>query len=285
VTNEEGYGLSGNCLTAPPLSPFGPSLFHVSAVPASIGYRVTAPVTIGRATLYCGDCREVLPSLAPVDSVIADLPYGTTQNKWDSALPLDWLWAMYRKVCGGPIVLTCQGAFTARLILSNEAAFKYKIVWEKSKPTNFLNAKKQPLRKHEDICVFQGGTYNPQMQPGKAYSKGVRKDQRTGSYGDFAPVLVASDGGRYPTDVIYFPTAESEGPVVHPTQKPLRLMDYLVRTYSHSGDMILDNAMGSGSTGVAAVMAGRRFVGIESDPKYFALACERLRAAQIEQAA
>ena len=243
-------------------------------------------VRVGSATLYRGDCRQIMPHLAPVSAVIADLPYGTTQNKWDSAIPLDELWALYGSICSGPIVLTSQGPFTARLILSNERSFKYKLVWEKSKPTNFLNAKKQPLRKHEDICVFNGGTYNPQMQPGKAYTKGVRKDQRTGSYGEFAPVLVASEGGRYPTDVVYFPTAESEGEVVHPTQKPQRLMEYLVRTYSHLGDTILDNAMGSGSTGVAALHAGRAFVGIEQDARYFEIACERIRrAAEIGVAA
>lgn len=248
-------------------------------------YRMTEPVTIGRATLYNSDCRDVMPSLSAVAAIIADLPYGTTRNRWDSAIPLDELWALYRRLCSGPIVLTAQGPFTAKLILSNERAFKYKIVWEKSKPTNFLNAKKQPLRKHEDVCVFQGGTYNPQMQPGRAYSKGVRKDQQTGSYGEFAPVLVASKGGRYPTDIIYFPTAESEGPVVHPTQKPLRLMDYLVRTYSNPGDTILDNAMGSGSTGVAAIAAGRRFVGIEADTAYFNIACDRMREVQLGLAA
>jgi site-specific DNA-methyltransferase (adenine-specific)/modification methylase len=118
------------------------------------------------------------------------------------------------------------------------------------------------------------------MQPGKAYSKGIRKDQRTGSYGEFAPVLVACDGERYPTDVIYFPTAESEGAVVHPTQKPLRLMEYLIRTYSHAGETVLDNAMGSGSTGVAALRAGRFFVGIERDPQYFEIACQRIREAE-----
>jgi site-specific DNA-methyltransferase (adenine-specific)/modification methylase len=195
------------------------------------------------------------------------------------------LWAEYRRLCRGPVILTSQGIFTAKLILSNERAFKYKLVWEKSKPTNFLNAKKQPLRKHEDICVFQGGTYNPQMGSGTAYDKGVRKAQQTGSYGDFEPVRVASEGTRYPTDLIYFPTAEAEGPVVHPTQKPLRLMSYLIATYSNPGDTILDNAMGSGTTGVAAVQLGRKFIGIEQDERYFAIACERLRLAQLLEAA
>lgn len=238
----------------------------------------------GCATLYHADCMGVLASLAPVDAVIADLPYGTTQNKWDCALPLDDLWAHYRRL--SPLaVLTAQGGFTAELICSNRAGFKYKMVWEKSKATNFLNAKKQPLRKHEDICVFGRGPYNPQMQPGRPYDKGVRKDSLTGSYGDFSPVRVASKGERYPTDVIYFPTAESEGPVVHGTQKPLALMRYLVRTFTNLGDTILDNAMGSGTTGVAAILEGRRFVGIESDARYFEIASSRIAALPSHQGA
>ncbi|PQM29383.1 site-specific DNA-methyltransferase [Sphingopyxis lindanitolerans] len=233
---------------------------------------------IGNAIVYLGDCMEVLPRLDVVDAVIADLPYGTTQNKWDCALPLGDLWRQYRRLAP-LVVLTSQGGFTAELICSNRAGFKYKMVWEKSKATNFLNAKKQPLRKHEDICVFGRGAYNPQMQPGKPYNKGVRKDQLTGSYGDFAPVKVASMGERYPTDVIYFPTAESEGPVVHGTQKPLALMRYLVRTFTNPGHTILDNAMGSGTTGVAALAEGRKFIGIERDPVFFHLACRRIEEA------
>jgi site-specific DNA-methyltransferase (adenine-specific) len=232
----------------------------------------------GTCALYNADCMQVLPWIEPVSAIIADLPYGTTQNRWDCALPLDRLWEHYSRLA--PIaVLSAQGPFTAELIVSNRPAFKYKIVWEKSKATNFLNAKKQPLRKHEDICIFGRGVYNPQMQPGLPYDKGVRKDQITGSYGDFAPVRVVSSGGRYPTDVIYFATAESEGQVVHPTQKPLGLMRYLVRTFTNPGDTILDNTMGSGTTGVAALMEGRRFVGIEQDPDVFAVAANRIAQA------
>jgi site-specific DNA-methyltransferase (adenine-specific)/modification methylase len=165
----------------------------------------------------------------------------------------------------GVVALTSQGVFTAKVILNNEPWFKYKIVWEKSKPTNFLNAKKQPLRKHEDICVFyqRQPVYHPQMRQGQPYDKGVRKNQLSGSYGDFLPARVRSGGDRYPTDVVYFKTAESEGPVWHPTQKPVELGRYLVRTYTDPGDLILDNAFGSGSFLVAAAQEGRRFVGIE----------------------
>lgn len=234
--------------------------------------------------VHFGNCLAILPSLAggSIDLVLCDPPYGTTQNKWDSVIPLDALWGQLRRLLKptGTIVLTGQGPFTAKLLLSNERWFKYRIVWEKSKPTNFLNAKKQPLRKHEDILVFapRGGVYNPQMQPGKPYDKGVRKDQKTGSYGDFNPAHIKSDGGRYPTDIIYFKTAESEGPVVHPNQKPIALMEYLLRTYSNPGDIVLDFAMGSGSTGVACQRRGRRFIGIEYDAKHFATAASRLQA-------
>ncbi len=219
--------------------------------------------------VMAGDCLERLDEVPDrsVHLVLCDLPYGTTQNPWDSVIPLDRLWQAYRRVLtpSGAVVLTGQGPFTARLILSNESWFKYKLAWIKSKPTNFLNARKQPLRRHEDICVFYGKqpVYRPQMQPGAGYDKGIRKDQLTGSYGDFDPVHVRSIGGRYPSDVVYFKTAESEGTVWHPTQKPLALGRYLVRTFSDPGQVVLDNAAGSGTFLVAALCEGRNFVGIE----------------------
>ena len=222
-------------------------------------------------TLFEGDCLEIMKRFPDnsVDMVLCDLPYGTTQNKWDSVIDLDLLWKEYGRIVkpNGAIVLTSQGIFTAKLILSNERDFKYKIVWEKSKPTNFLNAKKQPLRKYEDICVFykKQPTYNPQMKQGEPYNKGVRKNQLTGSYGDFKPQLVKSDGERYPTDVIYFKTAESEGDVLHPTQKPVELGRYLIKTYTNENDLILDNTFGSGSFLVSAALENRRFCGIEQN--------------------
>lgn len=234
--------------------------------------------------LYCGDCLDVMPVKIPsesIDMILCDLPYGTTQNKWDSVIPLDRLWAEYERVIkpNGAICLTSQGIFTAQLIMSNVRLFKYKLVWEKSKPTNFLNAKKQPLRKHEDICVFYKTqpTYNPQFSEGEAYSKGVRKNQHTGSYGKFSPVLVASEGGRYPTDVVYFKTAESEGQVYHPTQKPVALGEYLIRTFTDPGDTVLDNAFGSGSFLVAACKTGRQYIGIEKNES-----TEQFKSTQID---
>lgn len=231
-----------------------------------------------------GDCLDVMRSFPDksIDMILCDLPYGTTQNKWDSEIPLKSLWEQYERIIkdNGAIALTGQGLFTARLILSNERLFKYKIVWIKSKPTNFLNAQIQPLRKHEDICVFykKQPTYNPQMTPGGPYDKGVRKDQYTGSYGDFKPRHVKSNGGRYPTDVlfmeeqnlpfddfVYIKTAESEGSVLHPTQKPVELGRYLIRTFTNEGDIVLDNACGSGSFLLSAILENRHFIGIEKN--------------------
>ncbi|MDR1171188.1 MAG: site-specific DNA-methyltransferase [Bacteroidales bacterium] len=229
-----------------------------------------------------GDCLDVMLNIPSksIDMVLCDLPYGTTQNKWDSVIDLDKLWQEYTRVIkdNGVIALTAQGLFTAKLIMSNEEWFKYKIVWIKSKATNFLNVKKQPLRKHEDICIFykQQPTYNPQMTNGGAYDKGVRKDQYTGSYGDFKPRHVQSNGSRYPNDIVcfeeqfvddfvYFKTAESEGRVYHPTQKPVELGRYLIRTFTNPGDTVLDNACGSGSFLLSALLENRQYIGIEKN--------------------
>ncbi len=229
-----------------------------------------------------GDCLEVMSSFPSksFDMILCDLPYGLTQNHWDSLIPLDKLWEHYERIIKdyGVIILTGQGLFTAKLILSNPRLFKYKITWIKSKPTNFLNAKKQPLRKHEDICVFykKQPAYNPQMNSGEPYNKGFRKDQLTGSYGDFKTVEVKSNGKRYPTDVVYFKTAESEGQVYHPTQKPVELGRYLIRTFTKEGDIVLDNACGSGSFLVSAVLEGRKYVGIEKNQEVYLFKKQRV---------
>lgn len=204
-----------------------------------------------------------------IDMILCDLPYGHTQNNWDSNIPLDELWNEYNRIIkdNGTIVLTSSGMFTAQLMMSNPKMFKYRMIWEKSKATNFLNAKKQPLRKFEDICVFykKQPTYNPQMSAGSPYNKGTRKNQLTGSYGLFSPSEVKSEGNRYPNDIVYFKTAESEGKVYHPTQKPVSLGRYLIKTYTNPGDVVLDNTCGSGSFLVAAVLEGRNIIGIELD--------------------
>ena len=196
----------------------------------------------------------------------------------------------------GVIALFSQGIFTAHLMVSNESWFRYKFVWVKSKPTNFLNARRQPLRQHEDICIFYGAqpNYRPVMSSGEPYDKGVRKAQYTGSYGDFKPVQVKSNGERFPTDTLYCKTAESEtgGRVWHPTQKPVALGRYLIRLFTGEGDVVLDNAFGSGSFLVAAALEGRRFIGIERNEEvhlfkkkridYMEVA--RLRLAEVEKA-
>ncbi len=234
-----------------------------------------------------GDCLEVMRNIPDktIDMILCDLPYGYTKNKWDFIIPLDKLWEQYRRIIkkNGTIVLTAQGIFTAELMMAGKDLFKYKMVWLKSKSTNFLNAKKQPLRKHEDILVFYKSrtkpTYNPQMTDGKPYNKGYRKNQQSSSYGPITPVKVISKGQRYPNDVIedYFEdyqpiedsffcmTAEIEGKVYHPTQKPVELGRYLIRTFSNENDIVLDNACGSGSFLVSAALEGRRFIGIEKN--------------------
>lgn len=218
-----------------------------------------------------GDSIKVMQKIGSksIDFILCDLPYGHTQNNWDSIIPLDQLWKEYKRIIkdNGAIVLTSSGMFTAQLMMSNPKMFKYRIIWEKSKATNFLNAKKQPLRKFEDICVFykKQPIYNPQMSIGDAYNKGTRKNQLTGSYGLFSPSEVKSDGTRYPNDIIYFKTAESEGKVYHPTQKPVNLGRYLIRTFTNPGDLVLDNTCGSGSFLVSAVLEGRNFIGIDRD--------------------
>lgn len=253
------------------------------------------PLTEFVNRVFEADCLDIMPEMpdASIDMILCDLPYGVTQNAWDSYIPLDKLWEQYLRIIkpNGVIALTSSGVFTAMLIMSQPRLYKYKLVWEKSKPTNFLNAKKQPLRKHEDICIFyqRQPTYNPQMGQGVAYDKGVRKDQLSGSYGDFQPRHVFSSGQRYPTDVIYFKTAESEGKVVHPTQKPVDLGRYLIRTYTNPGDVVLDNACGSGSFLVASLLEGRNFIGIEKNEdvalfkkepiNYITICEERIRTA------
>lgn len=238
--------------------------------------------------LIHGDCFDVFSTIpdSSVDMVLCDLPYGTTRNPWDKPLPLNRLWGEYRRILSptGVVCLTGQGLFTAKLILSNEKDFRYRITWVKSKPTNFLNARRQPLRCCEDICVFyrKQPPYFPQMSEGDPYDKGVRKNRKTGSYGDFAPVRISSSGKRFPKDVLYFKTAESEGESWHPTQKPLALGRYLVRTYTRPDSLVLDNCAGSASFPIAAALEGRKAIGIESCPEFVRRSLSRAKAFGID---
>lgn len=227
--------------------------------------------------LMLGDCLELMKDIpdASVDLVLCDLPYGATRNKWDSVIQLDQLWTAYKRICRGTIVLTAQPPFDKLLGSSNLGMLRYEWIWEKSKATGHLNAKRQPMKAHENILVFyrHAGTYNPQKTSGEIYkaSGGASKNDNYGSFGAIREGSV--DGSRYPRSVIRF---THELKPVHPTQKPVALMEYLIRTYTNEGDMVLDNCMGSGTTGVACINTGRNFIGIEMDAEYFEIAKKRI---------
>lgn len=232
--------------------------------------------------LMQGDCLERMKEIpdGSVDAIICDPPYGTTACKWDSVIPFESMWEQLKRIIkpNGAIVLFGAEPFSSLLRCSNIKDFKYDWVWEKSKATGFLNSKKQPLRAHEIISVFYSKppTYTPQMTEGVAYNKGIRKKQTEGDvYGSFDQVEVKSDGLRFPRSVQYFKTAESEGGF-HKTQKPVALMEYLIKTYTNEGEAVLDFAFGSGSTGVACVKTNRNFIGIELDQGYFDIAKQRI---------
>lgn len=218
-----------------------------------------------------GDTLEEMKKIEDksIDLILVDLPYGTTRNKWDIIIPFEDLWKEYKRIVkdNGAMLFTATGIFSSLLMLSNVKDFKYKLIWVKSKSTNFLNVKKQPLRKFEEILVFyrKQPTYNPQKTIDVPYNKGPRKSQLTGSYANFSSVVNKSDGERNPTDVLYFKTAETEGEVFHPTQKPVELGSYLIKTFTNKGEVVLDNTSGSGSFLVAAIKEGRNFIEIEKN--------------------
>ena len=240
-------------------------------------------IKIDKYTLMLGECLERMQEIetGSVDMVMADLPYGTTQNKWDSIIPLEPLWREYRRVCkpSAAIVLTAQTPFDKVLGCSNLAMLKYEWVWEKTKATGHLNANRAPMKAHENILVFCAGTptYNPQKTPGKPYKPNGGASKRD-NYGAFEAVRKGSDdGSRFPRDIQVFTHETSP---LHPTAKPVALMEYLIRTYTNEGQTVLDNTMGSGTTGVACINTGRRFIGIERDEKYFEIAKQRIESAQ-----
>lgn len=226
-----------------------------------------------------GDCLQLMRDLpdASVDLILCDLPYGTTRNKWDSVIPLDALWTQYRRISRGAIVLTAQTPFDKVLGASNLAMLKYEWLWEKPRATGHLNAKKQPMKAHENILVFykKQPSYRPQMTPGKKYSVGGGAS-KLDNYGAFSTARENDGSLRYPRSVLKFSTETGH----HPTQKPVALMEYLIRTYTNEGETVLDNCMGSGTTGVACVNTSRRFIGMEMDAGYFQIARERIAAAQ-----
>lgn len=233
--------------------------------------------------LYCGDCLDVLPTLAAgsVDAVIADPPYGTTACAWDSVIPLAPMWEQLKRVIKprGAIVLFAAQPFTSALVMSNPQWFRYSWVWEKQQPTGFLDAKRKPLRAHEDIVVFSSGqsTYNPQGTIEVSAENG-RVNKSGSCYGSIKRGDFSQTVGNFPRTVLHFDKVSCGQ--VHPTQKPLDLLAYLVRTYTNAGDTVLDFTMGSGTTGVACRMEGRNFIGIELDPHYYAIAERRIANAQ-----
>jgi site-specific DNA-methyltransferase (adenine-specific) len=236
--------------------------------------------------LIQGDCLEKMKDIPDksVDMILCDLPYGTTACKWDTVIPFEPLWAQYKRVIkdNGAIVLTASQPFTTALIASNMAMFKYCWVWNKKFAGNFVTAKVAPLKTYEDVVVFGSGKveYYPQMtKRDKPIKSGKRANSRHTSGTDEVTVFQAEPktyDAKYPTAIIDIPRKVGEK-VAHPTQKPVALFEYLIRTYTNEGETVLDNCMGSGTTGVACVRTNRNFIGIELDPGYFAIAEKRIR--------
>jgi len=234
--------------------------------------------------LMQGDCLELMKTIldGSVDMVLADPPYGTTACKWDSVIPFEPMWEQLKRVTkkNGAIVMTASQPFTSALVMSNPKMFKYDWVWRKPKGTGHLNAKKMPMRDKEDILVFYSKpcTYNPQFTKGDPYKNKagdpVKTTSMTDSYGNYTNFRYNNEGKRYPRQVQEFPVVERG--TVHPTQKPVALMEYLIKTYTNEGDTVLDFTMGSGTTGLACKNLNRDFIGIELDEEYFKIAQQRI---------
>ena len=237
--------------------------------------------------LYKGDCLIEMDKIADksIDMILCDLPYGTTACKWDTIIPFDKLWEQYERIIkpNGAIVLTASQPFTSALVMSNPKLFRYEWIWEKSKASNFLLAKKQPLKAHESVLVFSKETpnYYPIMEQGKPF-KGESRSKKGSKWDGVNEVPNATfrndnEGTRYPRSVKYFVTAESEKiGALHPSMKPQLLFEYLIKTYTNENDLVLDNCMGSGTTGVACVNTNRNFIGIEKDENYFNIGYDRI---------
>lgn len=228
-------------------------------------------------TIYNEDCMEGMKRIpdGSVDCIICDLPYGTTANKWDEIIPLESLWNQYNRIIkkNGAILLFGQRKFSAKLIMSAINIYRYDIVWVKSRAAGFLQANLMPLRSHEQIMVFYKRlpTYNPQFSEGKPYerkNRGIRPN-----YSPRKSLDTYNNGRRYPKDVVEF---QHDKTSYHPTQKPVALIEYLIKTYSNEGDTILDNCMGSGTTAIACMNTKRNFIGFEKEKKYFDIAMQRI---------
>jgi site-specific DNA-methyltransferase (adenine-specific) len=245
---------------------------------------------IGDAILYLGDCLELMRDIpdGSIDAIITDPPYGTTACKWDSVIAFEPMWEQLKRIIkpNGAIVLFGSQPFTSALIMSNPKWFKYEWIWEKAAGSNFACVKYQPMKEHENILVFSKKThlYNPIMQPrkGSGYGRSLYEYKSDTTSGDVYGNLKTNrnekkylTGKRNPSSVQYFNNRDkSRG--LHPTQKPVALLEYLIKTYTNEGETVLDFTMGSGTTGVACKLTGRRFIGIEKDPDYFDIACSRI---------
>lgn len=231
--------------------------------------------------LFNGDCLEIMKQIPDksVDMILCDLPYGVTNNQWDIIIPFELLWAEYNRIIkdNGCIALFGNQPFTSHLVLSNEKYFRYSLVWVKNKFSDFLNAKRKPMKVNEDICIFykKQPTYNPQYTYAKPYTRWNTQnavDKQT-NYGKHKSNIAKSDGKRLPLTVLNFNRVERP---MHPTQKPVDLLEWLIKTYTNENEIVLDNCMGSGSTGVACFNTNRKFIGIELDEKYFNIAKQRI---------
>jgi len=236
---------------------------------------------VSHSTLVNADCFDVFPFIEDksIDAIICDLPYGTTQNKWDSVLPLGELWKQYKRILkqNGSVILTADGIFTGVLMMSNPKDFKYKLVWDKKSTSGFLNAKIMPLRRNEDVLIFGSGkiTYNPIMEVrGKPRKKGGYVGGNKGTYGKYNED-VKFNNEYYPTSIIEISNANQKEKQ-HPTEKPIELMEYLIKTYTNEGDTVLDNTMGSGTTNLACIKLNRQSIGIEKEKQYYDVAVRRL---------
>ena len=233
--------------------------------------------------LYHGDCLEIMPQLdIKADMVLCDPPYGKTQNKWDSIIPFEKMWErlLPQTKVSAPVLLFGSGIFSFKIGLSNERMYRYSMVWEKTKAGGFLNARRMPMQAHEDILVFYSKrpTYNPQFHAGNPYIKKAVSNGDMGNYGRFERqgLINNNEGRRFPRSVMKI--SNDNHASLHPTQKPIPLMEYLIRTYTNAGETVLDFAAGSGTTGVAAINTLRKYILIEKEEKYCEIAAKRLSA-------
>lgn len=233
-----------------------------------------------------GDCLELMKDIpdGSIDMILADLPYGTTALSWDEVIPFEPLWEQYERIIkdNGAIVLTASQPFTSALVMSNLKLFRYDWVWYKTKASNFFFAKKGPMKYHEDVCVFYKRlpTYNPQMTKAinldSRKKEGIYDNKKDGFWGEGVKSFRRKETGyRYPQSVQLFNNSDKTN-VVHPTQKPVELMEYLIKTYTNEGETVLDNVAGSFTTAIACLNTKRNFIGIELDKNYFKIGSERI---------